>query len=193
MFINKAEFVADVHEPGMFPEPLDGEVEFVGRSNVGKSSLLNSIFGHKIAKTSSTPGKTKSLIFFKVNALYHFIDFPGYGYAKTSKGERDRWLALIDSYFKAQRPRQGIFLLIDSRIPDQKSDLEAFDWLKKMDRVFLILTKIDKIKKIDLQKKIDEVKSEFKGYELILPVSVINKEGIKELENILEECFEKTR
>ncbi len=193
MFVENVELDVDAHLYDDFPEPLNGEVVFVGRSNVGKSSLLNALFGKRIAKTSSTPGKTRSLLFFKVNDLYHFIDFPGYGYAKVSKVEREKWQFLVESYFKSKRPLKGIFLLVDSMIPTQRSDLEAFDFFKAFSNVFIVLTKIDRIKKSQISKKTEEVRSEFRGAKIIVPFSSVTKEGLTEINEILREILEKKR
>ncbi|MGC8544750.1 ribosome biogenesis GTP-binding protein YihA/YsxC [Athalassotoga sp.] len=193
MFVEKVELIADAHNHDGFPEPLKGEIAFVGRSNVGKSSLLNVIFGRQIAKTSSTPGKTRSLLFFKVNDFYHFIDFPGYGYAKVSKIERQKWQSLVDDYFKSERPLKGIFLLVDSMIPTQRSDLEAFDFFKSFVDVFIVLTKVDRIKKNQISKKVKTVEEDFMGVKGVIPFSSITKDGLKEIEGILREIFENER
>ncbi len=186
MFVKKVELDVDAHTQKAFPNPLECEVGFIGRSNVGKSSLLNTVFGKDLAKTSSKPGKTRSLIFFKVNDRFHFIDFPGYGYARTSKTERERWASLIDSYFGIQRPRRAVFLLVDARIPTQKTDLDAFNWLIAMgERVVILSTKVDKLKRSELSRKLSDIKKDFVGAEEVLPVSVVNGEGIKALEETL--------
>lgn len=190
MFVEKVELDADAHSSEQFPDFIKGEVVFMGRSNVGKSSLLNLILGEKIARTSSMPGKTRSLLFFKVNGSYHFIDFPGYGYARVAKSERQNWQFLIDDYFKEKRPLKGIFLLIDSMIPNQRSDIEAFDFLKHFGDVFIVLTKIDRLKKVDVNKKIKEVETDFKDLKSIIPFSSITKDGLRELDNILKEIFQ---
>jgi GTP-binding protein len=193
MFVENVELIADAHNRDGFPEPLKGEIAFVGRSNVGKSSLLNVIFGRQIARTSSTPGKTRSLLFFKVNDFYHFIDFPGYGYAKVSKIERQKWQSLVDDYFKSERPLKGIFLLVDSMIPNQRSDLEAFDFFKNFVDVFIVLTKVDRIKKNQISKKLKAIEDDFVGVKGIIPFSSITKDGLKEIEGILREIFENER
>ncbi len=186
MFVKKVEFDVDAHIEKAFPKALKGEVGFIGRSNVGKSSLLNALFGRKLAKISSTPGKTRSLIFFKVNNSYYFVDFPGYGYAKSSKTERNKWERLINNYFNLNRPRRAIFLLIDSRIPIQLSDLNAFEWLISIgEKVAIVPTKIDKLKKAELLKKIADIEKAFYGADKFLPVSSVTKNGLKALDAAL--------
>lgn len=188
MFVKKVELSADVHDPKDFPKALKGEVGFIGRSNVGKSSLLNAILGQKIAKTSSTPGKTRSLVFFKVNDSYHFVDFPGYGYAKSSKIERKKWGALINNYFSQNRPRRALFLLIDSRIPMQSSDINAFEWLVSMgEKVVIVPTKIDKLKKHELSKKMVDIEKVFRDADELLPVSSVTGDGLKILDKVLRD------
>ncbi len=192
MFVKKVELDVDARRIEDFPKPLKSEVIFLGRSNVGKSSLLNALFGRKMAKTSSTPGKTRSLVFFKINEKYHLVDFPGYGYAKISKAERQRWSELIESYFTTSRPRKASFLLVDSRIPIQKSDMEAYEWLLAMEeRVIIVSTKIDKVKNNDLIRKMKEMEKVFAGAEDVIPVSTVSRKGLKELDSKLRYYVER--
>lgn len=193
MFVENVELSVDAHTYKDFPSPLKGEIVFVGRSNVGKSSLLNVIFGRQIARTSSNPGKTRSLLFFTVNNSYHFVDFPGYGYAKVSRVERQKWQSLVDDYFESKRPLQGIFLLVDSMIPNQRSDLEAFEFFKKFTDVFIVLTKIDRVTKSQIIKKTQEVKANFDGAKNIALFSSITKDGLIEIDKILREIFKDKR
>lgn len=191
MFVERVELSADAHNSEQFPASLKGEAIFMGRSNVGKSSLLNLVLGEKIARTSSMPGKTRSLLFFKVNNSYHFVDFPGYGYARVARAERQSWQLLIDDYFKKARPLNGIFLLVDSMIPNQKSDMDAFDFLKHFGDVFIVLTKIDRLKKGSIDKKVKEIEKDFRDLNRIILFSSITKDGLKELDKILKEIFQK--
>ena len=123
------------------------EVVFLGRSNVGKSSLLNAITGKKnLAKVSATPGKTQQINFFTINEKMRFVDLPGYGYAKASAGDRDAWMALISAYLNAERPLALILQLIDSRHPMQKNDAEVLAWMMEQQfPVQIVLTKVDKL------------------------------------------------
>ncbi len=192
MFVKKVELDADARSVNEFPTPLKAEVIFLGRSNVGKSSLLNALFGKKLAKTSSTPGKTRSLVFFRINEKYHLVDFPGYGYAKISKNEREKWAKLIEDYFRISRPRKVSFLLVDSRIPIQKSDVEAYEWLLKLEeRVIIVPTKVDKLSNNELNKKMKEIKETFFNVEDIVPVSTITRKGLKELDVKLRHYIER--
>ncbi len=128
------------------PEPTTPEVSFVGRSNVGKSSLLNRLVGRKaLAKVSSTPGRTANVNFFNVDGV-RFVDLPGYGYAKVSRAERQRWADLIGGYFEQERSFNLVVALVDIRLPAQKIDQETIGFLKEEQLPFVVaLTKADKL------------------------------------------------
>lgn len=130
--------------------PADGlpEYAFIGRSNVGKSSLINKLTGRRqLAKVSNTPGKTKTLNYFRINDSWYLVDLPGYGYAKVSRKERFAWDRMIRAYLANRTVLSCVFVLIDPRIPPQQSDLEFIDWLGSMSVPFaIIFTKADKIK-----------------------------------------------
>lgn len=128
------------------PEPTKPEVSFVGRSNVGKSSLLNRLMGRKaLAKVSSTPGRTANVNFFDVDGVA-FVDLPGYGYAKVSRGERQRWADLIGGYFEQERSFNLVVALVDIRLEAQRIDQEMLSFLKEEELPFIVaLTKADKL------------------------------------------------
>jgi GTP-binding protein len=131
---------------GEMPLP---QLALAGRSNVGKSSLLNRLTGRKnLAKTSSTPGKTRSLNFYKVNPEeFYLVDLPGYGYARCSKAERDKWAALITRYLRGNTRLFGVVALLDSRLPPQALDIDLIGYIKAEGiEVFPVLTKADKCK-----------------------------------------------
>jgi len=137
------------------PEPTTPEVSFVGRSNVGKSSLLNRLVGRKaLAKVSSTPGRTANINFFDVDGV-SFVDLPGYGYAKVSKGERQRWADLIGGYFEQERSFNLVVSLVDIRIDAQKLDQDMIGYLKDEELPFVVaLTKADKLSRPKQQKQV---------------------------------------
>ena len=113
-----------------FPPLMQGEIGFIGRSNVGKSSLLNRLIGKKpLARVSSQPGRTRTINFYLVNERYYFVDLPGYGYARVSKEERNRWKTSVESYLSQQRLSLAI-LLVDARIGPQPGDLSMLEWLR---------------------------------------------------------------
>lgn len=174
------------------PKDDKGEFVFWGRSNVGKSSLLNFITKSKIAKTSKTPGRTRSLNFFEIDKKIRFVDFPGYGFARGSKKEISDWNHLIIHYLSTRKSLYSIFLLIDSRHGLKKIDLEAINLIESFGiHFFLVLTKIDKIDKNKIKKCYDEIKSFIKykagGDNQILMTSIQKKYGIKEIKKIILE------
>jgi GTP-binding protein len=136
--------------------PGDGkpEIAFIGRSNVGKSSLVNALTERKnLAKTSSTPGKTQLLNYFTINESFYLVDMPGYGYAKTSKDKRFDWARLTEDYFKNRRALRGVGVLIDSRHSELESDVMVVEWLAERNiPFFLVLTKTDKPKQAEVAK-----------------------------------------
>ena len=155
MKVQSAIFEISAGTTKQFPPPLFPEVVFAGRSNVGKSSLLNALTGRsKLAKVSSTPGKTRLINFFLINSSFRFVDLPGYGFAHTSATEQNKWRVLMESYFRSARPISLVLLLIDSRIPIQKSDLRMFAWMNELNQPLqIVLTKIDKLKQKEASKQ----------------------------------------
>lgn len=145
MNITSRQFIGSFNTLGELPMTDIPEFCFIGRSNVGKSSLINYVTGKKdLAKVSSTPGKTQSLNYFLLNKLWHLVDLPGYGYAKRSKSLRTSWEKTMYQYFESRETLVNIFLLIDSRIKPMKSDLEMIDWLGERGIPFAIVyTKAD--------------------------------------------------
>jgi GTP-binding protein len=138
-----------------FPEPTLPEVVFLGRSNVGKSSLINTLTGKKqLAKVSNTPGKTRLVNFFRIDEVLRFVDLPGYGFAKVSHEERKAWDRLIMSYLQAERPFALVLVLIDSRHPLQESDAGMVRWFAANGfPLQIILTKVDKLKQGELARQ----------------------------------------
>jgi len=148
MIIKQANFVGSYPRVSKCPESTLPEYSFIGRSNVGKSSLINMILGRKdIAKVSNTPGKTQLINYFEINKSWHLVDLPGYGYAQLSKKHRASLEKMIKFYLKNRENLSCTFLLIDSRIPLQDVDLEFANWLGANQIPFVIVyTKVDKLK-----------------------------------------------
>lgn len=135
------------------------EIAFVGRSNVGKSSFINSFSNRKaIAKTSSKPGKTRTINFYRVNKTFRLVDLPGYGYAKVSKAEKAKWDKLINEYLHERENLKEVFLLVDIRHEPTVLDKQMYDWILESGYMgFVIATKFDKIKKGQVQKHLKQV------------------------------------
>jgi len=146
MVINTSSYIISSPDFTGCPKPDKPEYAFIGRSNVGKSSLINMLTGNeKLAKTSNTPGKTKLLNHFLINGKWYIVDLPGYGFAKVSLGERKKWEKMIEDYLRKRENLVSVFVLIDSRHSPQKLDLEFIENLKKWQIPFcLVFTKADK-------------------------------------------------
>lgn len=182
----RVELLDTVGDPrGPFPPPLLPEIALAGRSNVGKSSLLNAMLGRKkLAYVSSRPGKTVTVNVFRVDAELHIADLPGFGFAKASRRERDRWARLVTGYLETRPNLVGILHLVDARHPPQPADLTMRDWLKGGGHPFLVAaTKIDKVKRSRRRAHLDAI---MEGLELpdrdhVMPCSAVTKEGVREL------------
>jgi len=157
------------------------EYAFIGRSNVGKSSLINMLCERKsLAKTSSTPGKTQLINHFLINESTYFVDLPGYGFAKVSKKERKKWEQFTHLYLKKRTNLLYTFILIDSRINPQKVDLEFMEWMGMNRMPFvMIFTKIDKLSSSELQKNIATYRKEMLNYWEELPPSILTSSTTK--------------
>jgi GTP-binding protein len=146
----QARFIISASNPGLFPPEKGGlpEVAFLGRSNVGKSSLLNALVGQeKLAHTSSTPGRTQGINFYRVDERMYFVDLPGYGFAKVSHKQREAWKQLIDEYLLRRENLKLSLLLIDARRGFMEADLQLKEWLEHYGRPYLVVaTKTDKLK-----------------------------------------------
>ena len=173
------------------PAPDKPEYAFIGRSNVGKSSLINMIVGKKkLAKISSTPGKTQLINHFIINESWYLVDLPGYGYAKIAKTKRQEWKKLINDYILNRENLMCLFLLIDSRLPPQKNDLSFIEFLGSNSIPFIILfTKTDKIKPKQIEHNLNTYKEELKKTWETVPEfiisSTINKIGRNEILNFI--------
>ena len=152
MIIQSAEFLTSNSDYRKCPEPVRPEFAFIGRSNVGKSSLINMLVSRKsLAKTSGTPGKTQLINHFTINDSWYLVDLPGYGFAKTSQSNRETWMQMIRNYLLNRKNLLVTFVLIDSRISPQAIDLDFMEWLGNNQLPFVILfTKTDKLTKNEL-------------------------------------------
>jgi GTP-binding protein len=175
MIINTAEFLLSNTNPAKCPPPVKPEYAFIGRSNVGKSSLINMLLNRKgLAKTSSTPGKTKLINHFEVNGEWYLVDLPGYGYARISKKEREKWEGMIKTYLTKRQNLVTTFVLVDSRIEPKKADLDFINWLGEAGLpLAVVFTKADKLTQNSLTSNIAAFKAKLSETWEELPVSFI--------------------
>ena len=175
-----AEFYKTVVRSQDIPKSIYPEVAFIGRSNVGKSSLINAVLAKKnLARTSSAPGKTRGINYFLVDQKYFFVDLPGYGFAKLPKSERLKWQQLIETYLTDSKNLKLICLLMDSRHDLMENDLDMARWLQYHERPFcIILTKTDKISRNALTQTLAKYKTYFADHH-VLPFSIKAKNLIK--------------
>lgn len=160
MKVTSSEIVISAVKPEQYPDLELPEIALAGRSNVGKSSFINKLLNRKnLARTSSKPGKTQTLNFYIINEVLHFVDVPGYGYAKVSKSERDAWGKMIETYFTKRRQLCAAVLLVDLRHAPSKDDVMMYEFLKHYDiPTIVIATKADKIPKGKWQKHMKVVR-----------------------------------
>ncbi len=184
MKINTAEIVMSAVKPEQYPEGNLPEIAMVGRSNVGKSSAINTLLRRrKLARVSSSPGKTRTINFYLINNAFYLVDLPGYGYAKTSKPERASWGKMIETYLSTRENLQEVVQLVDIRHKPSKDDQLMYDWLKHYGYGSLVLaTKLDKITRSKYQKhfKIIRETLEMPPGSRIMPLSSLKKLGIEE-------------
>lgn len=190
MNYNNVKFISSYGIFKQLPQCDKREIAFSGRSNVGKSTLINKIFNRKnLARVSSVPGKTATINFFELENV-HFVDLPGYGYAKVSKGEKERWAGLIEGYLNSDRDIRLIIQLIDMRHSPSKDDLHMIDFLIDNELPFIIvLTKADKLKKMARLERMEAFKTEIPYYDQItvIPFSSETREGVEDIRKIIEE------
>lgn len=186
MKITSVNFIKSVNNLKNRPDPLP-EVCFVGRSNVGKSSLINMILSYKIAKISSTPGKTRFLNYFLINDSFYFVDLPGYGYAKISKEEQEKWKHFLTSYLQNNKNLKVVFQLIDMRHEYKNSDKMMVDFLEYYNIPYIIiLTKSDKLGQQKRNEQLKYYKDIFKNNKIILSSaekSIGKNEILEEISN----------
>jgi len=193
MKINTAKFVKSSPEFRKCPEPNKPEYAFIGRSNVGKSSLINAITNHKkLAKTSGTPGKTQLINHFEINDWWYLVDLPGYGFAKISKEMRAKWEKMIMDYLYQRPNLMTTFILIDSRHEPQKLDKDLIDWFGSNQLPFtLVFTKSDKLTKKRLGDSLQVYRNYLKQQWEPLPPMIVSssteKLGVEEILNVIEE------
>lgn len=193
MKVNQAEFVISAVGPSQYPADALPEIALVGRSNVGKSSLINRLISRKnLARTSSQPGKTQTLNYYRINQDLFLVDLPGYGYAKVSKVLREKWGKFIEEYLMEREPLKLILQVIDLRHPPTKDDIAMYEWLKHHGaNVCVVTTKADKIPKGKWAKHQKIIREELqfdKSDKMILYSSELGL-GKDELWSVIEEAI----
>ena len=175
------------------PETDKVEIAFAGKSNVGKSSLINALVNRKaLARTSATPGKTQTINFYNINDEMYLVDLPGYGYAKVSESEKEKWGKLIERYLNTSKQLKAVFLLIDIRHDPSANDKMMYDWIVTMGyQPIIIATKLDKLKRSQVQKNIKAIKEGLGVLpgSIIIPFSSETKQGRDEIWDLVETNF----
>ena len=172
------------------PETKRPEIAFAGKSNVGKSSLINALMNRKaLARTSSQPGKTQTINFYNINEAMYLVDLPGYGYAKVSPSEKVKWGKMIEKYLHTSKDLKAVFLLVDIRHEPSANDKQMYDWiLHNGYEPIIIATKLDKLKRSQVQKSIKAVREGLKLPKegILIPFSAETKQGREEIWELAE-------
>lgn len=197
MRITKSELEAVAVKPAQYPEAKRYEIAFAGRSNVGKSSLLNLLTGRKaLARVSGSPGKTRTINFYLVNDDFRIVDLPGYGYAKLSRSETEKWGAMMEAYLSKRPGLLKVVQLVDIRHEPSAQDVQMYDYLRYygLDGV-VVATKADKISKNQQQKSIRQIRQKLnmKKEDAVIPVSALKRTGQEELLDVIESILNKER
>ncbi len=193
MIIKKAEILISAVKKEQYPDMTVPEIAFAGKSNVGKSSMINALLNRRsLARTSSQPGKTQTLNFYNINDEFNFVDLPGYGYAKVSKAEQGKWAPMIDTYLHYRQQLREVFLLVDIRHEPGKNDQQMYEWIKSSGFTgYVIATKADKLSRSQQIKSLNVIKKalNIKDVNLIYPFSASSKLGVEEIWTLFEEIL----
>ena len=183
MKIQSTEFVLSAASATQFPPPHHAEIAFAGKSNVGKSSLINSLLNRKnLVKTSATPGKTRLINFFLINQTFSLVDLPGYGFAKVSAAMQNQWKALVEIYLSKRTSLRGVTLIIDIRHGPTPEDLMLQQWLAHYQiPVLVIANKVDKLKRSQVSHHLQQIQTKMQLATLPLPHSLLKKVGRTEI------------
>lgn len=175
------------------PDNMLPEIAFAGKSNVGKSSLINGIMNRKsLARTSSQPGKTQTINFYNVNEVFYLVDLPGYGYAKANQEVKAQWGKMIERYLHSSKQLKAVFLLIDIRHDPSANDKQMYQWMRHygFDPI-IIATKLDKINRSQIQKQLKAIRVGLEAQKdtIIIPYSSLSKQGREEIYDLLDSIF----
>lgn len=191
MKVNNAEIVISAVSKKQYPGDRLPEIALAGRSNVGKSSFINKLINRKnLARTSSKPGKTQTLNFYKINEAFYFVDVPGYGYAKVSKKEREKWGVMMEEYFQSRETLKAVILITDVRHEPTRDDIQMYDFLKHFELpVIIVATKLDKVPKNKRAQHLKRTKNTFEleAEDHLLPFSSETGEGRDEAWGLLKQ------
>ena len=190
MKITKSDIEAVAVKPSQYPPENLKEIAFAGRSNVGKSSLLNLLTGRKkLAKVSGNPGKTRTINFYLINDAFRIVDLPGYGYAKVSKSISQEWGEMMEKYLENRQTLLKVVLLVDIRHAPSKQDVEMYDYLRYygLDGV-VVATKADKVSRNQIPKQIKMIRQTLRleKDDIVIPVSALKRTGYEELLDVIE-------
>ncbi len=187
MKIRSAEITMSAVNRSQYPDEGIPEIALVGRSNVGKSSTVNTLLNRRnFARTSQTPGKTRTINFYLINKEFFFVDLPGYGYAKIAKSEKEKWGVIMERYLQERNELCAIFLLVDIRHEPTNDDVMMYEWIKHFGyNCVVIATKSDKISRGQYQKHMNIIRKKLQmdHNEKILPISSLKKTGVEEIWN----------
>ena len=190
MIIKSASLETVCGVTSVLPENDKPEFAFAGKSNVGKSSLINGLMNRKsLARTSSQPGKTQTINYYNVNDQMYFVDLPGYGYAKVSESEKARWGKMIERYLQTSKRLEQVFLLIDIRHEPGANDVMMYDWIVHNGyRPIIIATKLDKLKRSQVAKAVKVIRQTLgmQKEDILIPFSAETKQGREEIYDLLE-------
>ncbi|MBE7038268.1 MAG: YihA family ribosome biogenesis GTP-binding protein [Ruminococcaceae bacterium] len=193
MNLNNAALTISAVTPKQYPKEKLMEIAFAGRSNVGKSSLINKLLNRKsLARVSSKPGKTATINFYNIDNTMYFVDLPGYGYAKVSKEEKKKWGTMIETYLSTRENLSQVILLVDSRHKPTENDIMMLGYIRACcERAVVIATKCDKLSKTELNKNLGEIIKTLKlsGDDIIIPFSTVKNIGIEEFYSYVEEVL----
>ncbi len=183
MKVLQCDFLTAASDPEGFPPANLPEVVFMGRSNVGKSSLINALLGKKdLARTSSDPGRTRQVIFFRINGACLFVDLPGYGFARVSKAVRAQWRSLVEAYLSRPAPGKLAILLVDARHARLPLDLTMRAWLEDRGMPYrVVATKSDKLSRAALARNLKEHLKQWSRPDLLIPCSALTREGMPQI------------
>lgn len=193
MVVNNVSLEKVAVNPSGYPDTGLSEIAFAGKSNVGKSSLINSMIYRKaLARTSQTPGKTRTINFYNVEDLLYFVDLPGYGFAKAPAYEIEKWGKMIEKYLVGRKELKAIILLTDIRHTPGENDILMYEWLKHYDyKIIIAATKLDKLKKSQYKKHEELLRKGFslRKEDILIPFSSETKEGRDELWQVIEDIL----